>query len=130
MMTAHRLSAIERFSTALRAYRLAKAELDLHCATVTPQEEAACDAYERETARLADNSADAINGLLLLPASTQFELATKLEISHQEQVWDGWSQAHAISAILACDAERLRDGELLAGRPYQVRQQLSLQVRA
>ena len=49
----------------------------------------------------------ALNTYLLHPAADLRDLALKLRVFRDEEIWDGWHLAAGIVAVLASDANRL-----------------------
>lgn len=99
------------FGQRLSAYRMAKAELDLHYARGGPGYD---EEYELEGSRLSDVHTTAMDILLMSAPKSQRDLAYKIEIIVNEKIHDGWHLADEIMAVLGCDAERLLDHRLPA----------------
>lgn len=92
------------FDQRLSAYRIAKAEMDMHQA----RQEAGCgEEYERAGDHLVDNHTEAMDCLLMTPCVDQRDLWNKIDIIVREEAHDNWHMASEIMAMLRCDAERL-----------------------
>lgn len=97
------------FAESYRAYREAKARLDLDMA-IAPEHYGEVGAVEFE--RLNDEHVEAIDRLLMTPATTADEVAIKIDVVVAEGIHDNWHLAGPIMALLRCDASRV-----LLGRP-------------
>ncbi|WP_126172859.1 hypothetical protein [Altericroceibacterium xinjiangense] len=93
------------WSGLLASFRLAKAEMDLHCAR-EPQD-GQHEAYEAETSRLCDIHTEALNRLLLTPCRNPQDLGSKIAVIVEEEIHDGWYMASPIMALLTEDARRI-----------------------
>lgn len=88
----------------LKAYRLARARLDMHCASEVDGWD---DAHERTLEELSKAHSVAMDDLLLTPAKRPADIVRKLELTVAEEAHDNWHTAAAIMALLKDDAHRL-----------------------
>ena len=93
------------FDERLRAYRIARAEMDLHHADAPAPDDNG--EYDDRTNVLCDLHTAAMDALLLTPAKCQREIAQKLRIIVAEEIHDGWHLATPILALVSDDADRL-----------------------
>lgn len=95
------------FDQRFTAYRLAKAEMELHCARTPatdydPQRQAEFD-------QLVNNHTDSMDSLLMTQCHDQRDLWRKIDVIVREEICDGWHLAAPIMALLRCDADDLLD---------------------
>lgn len=98
------------FTDRLRAYHIAKADLDRHQFGENPEGHEAELEFDKVTDRLSNIHTDALDGLLLSKAETRLQLLRKLEIIVAEEVHDNWHLSAPIMALALDDARRLIGG--------------------
>ena len=89
------------------AWRFAKAQWD--CFIYDPAR--ATDEAEERDSELCGISCDALNRYLLHPADDIADLARKLRVCHEEDIFESWVKAPEIAAVLAADGKRLAFGK-------------------
>ncbi|WP_103729935.1 hypothetical protein [Novosphingobium sp. HII-3] len=94
------------FDERLTAYRIAKAEMDLHQARQTDGYD---EEYQRAGDHLVDQHTEIMDCLLMTPCVDQRDLWNKIDVIVREEVHDNWRMASEIMAMLRCDADRLLD---------------------
>ncbi len=89
-------------------WRYAKAQMDV--ADYGPGVDAKRDGAELD--QLCKSASDALNAMLLQPVENPGQLARKLRICQQEDIFDGyWTRAPEILARLIADAGQFAEGE-------------------
>lgn len=89
------------------AWRFAKAKWD--CFIYDPAREH--DEGEERDSELCGICCDALNRYLLHPADDIADLARKLRVCHEEDIFEGWVKAPEIAAALSADGKRIAFGK-------------------
>lgn len=86
------------FADRFKAYRLARAEMDVAYAREQPDE--VCE-------RIDEQHTIALDRLMLTPAETIVDLRRKLEVFDDEEIDQDWWSLRQIVALIAVDARHL-----------------------
>ncbi|MDR3449304.1 MAG: hypothetical protein P4M15_06100 [Alphaproteobacteria bacterium] len=90
------------------AWRHAKAQWDLFDYAPDNTNDRPADKVSDGLSRAAFKALDAY---LTHPAANLANLALKLKVFKDEEIWDGWHLAEEVSAVIAADAHRLAFGD-------------------
>ena len=93
------------FDTRLRAYQIAKAKADMHCAEYSLS--VYDQAIQAESSTLCEVQDRATDDLLLTQARDQRDLWHKIDIIVREEAFDSRQHGGEIMELLRCDARRL-----------------------
>ena len=101
---------IDHFDSLLSAYRITKAEWELKSEQAHVAHRNGANVDDAEANALSEVHSKAMLALLMEPAVIPVHVREKIRIIHREELFDLYWRGAEVTALLACDAERLLIG--------------------